>query len=158
LIIYLMALILLVIPRGPFIIPQLEPARHLYKELWGKGLDSITEKVPDCQETYVSCSHVTSLRLHDLGFNEEALLVRNEYVTSLKTLVDMSTRSEGVTRVVVTGQRGAGTSFSLFVITLLRPHKYYHLRKVLFSVLHPLVPLVQWTAHSVTNIQLNHHL
>lgn len=146
-----MTLILLVIPRGPFISPHLEPASHLYKELWGKGLDSITDKLPGRQGAYVSRSHVASLRLRDLGFNEEALLVRNEYVTTLKTLADESTsiHCEGT---VVAGQKGAGTSFSLFVITLLGPYKYYHLRKVLFSVLHPLAPLVQWTAHSVSNI------
>jgi hypothetical protein len=71
-----MLLILLEIHRGPIIIsPHLEPARHLHKELWGKDIHSILNKVPGRQETYVSCSHVTSLQLRDLGFNEEALLV-----------------------------------------------------------------------------------
>jgi len=118
-----MVLILLGIRRCPFTFyPYIEPARHLHRELWGEDIHSTLDKVPGRQETYVSRSHVTSLRLRDLGFNEEALLVRNEYITALKTLEDMSTRCEGV---VVTGQRGAGTSFLLFVITLLRAHKYY---------------------------------
>jgi len=116
-------LILLGIRRCPYTFsPHIGPARHLHRELWGEDIHSTLDKVPGHHETYVSRSHVTSLRLRDLGFNEEALLVRNEYITALKTLEDMSTRCEGV---VVTGQRGAGTSFLLFVNTLLRAHKYY---------------------------------
>lgn len=106
-----MTLVLLVTRRGPYIIsPSLEPARHLHEKLWGKDLDLTLDKVPGRRETYVSRSHVTSLRLRDLGFDEEALLVRNEYVATLKILVDMSTGHEGV---VIIGQRGAGTSFSV---------------------------------------------
>ena len=137
-----MLLILLEIHRRPIIRwnPHLEPAEHLHKELWGKDIHSILNKVPGRQETYVSCSHVTSLQLRDLGFNEEALLVRKEYTTALMALTDMSTSYEGV---VVTGQRGAGMSLLLFVITLLGAFKYYFLRKVMFFVLHPLAPLVQ---------------
>ena len=111
-----MTLILLGIRRCLFS-PHLGPARHLYKELWENDLNLTLDKVPGRQQTYVSRSHVTSLRLRDLGFNEEALLVRNEYVTALKTLVDMSTWCESV---VITGQRGAGMLFLLFVIGLAR--------------------------------------
>jgi hypothetical protein len=77
--------------------------------------------------------------------------VRNEYVTALKTLADMSTWCESV---VITGQRGAGMLFLLFVIALLGAYKYFKPRKVLLSILHPLAPLVQRKAHSTSDFQL----
>ena len=146
-----MTSILLGFRRAPIIISlHLEPARHLHQELWETDLHSTFDKVPGRRETYVSRSRVTSLQLHGLGFDEEALLVRNEYVTALKTLGDMSTTREGV---VITGQRGAGTLCSLFV---LGPYKYYYLRKVLFPFVRPHAPLVQRKAHSITNIRHNY--
>jgi hypothetical protein len=40
-------------------------------------------------------SLVASLRLCDLGYNEEALLLRNIYIIALKTLVEVPKPNDG---------------------------------------------------------------
>ena len=92
-------------------------AKWLYLELWGKDLGSILEQVPDCSEKYVSRTKITQLHLDKLGYRENALLIREEYITAIDMLEGPFQPHNAV---VITGQPGIGvlcTSFKPIFLT-----------------------------------------
>jgi hypothetical protein len=91
-------------------------------ELWGKDLSSILEQVPDCSEKYVSQTKIAQLQLNKLGYCENALLIREEYITAINMLEGPF---QPFNAVVITGQPGIGVLCSSF---LSFPH--YHLNMI----------------------------
>jgi hypothetical protein len=93
----------------PTVILRLSVARHLYQALWGNGrLDTLLEQVPGRPEKYLSESQVSDLQLEELGYTSKALLVREEYETTLKTF-EISHAGHRHGGVAVVGQPGIGT-------------------------------------------------
>jgi len=63
------------------------------------------ERVPDGHEKYLPRAQVDSLHLHALGFTEDALLVRKEYITAIRLWQEPTKWSRGVE---ITGHPGIG--------------------------------------------------
>lgn len=97
---------------GPPYLAVLTTARLLHSWLWGKHINSVLDQVSDCPELYLSQTKVRDLQLSNLGYTEEALLVREEYITAVNLLEGPFRGFQGV---VITGQPGIG----MFTIVLL---------------------------------------
>ena len=93
--------------------------KRLHQVMWGRDLDGMLLDVPNGRGLrYIPETQVNELELQDLGYNEKALLVRQEYISAFDQLTSMSLNdtSGGV---IVTGQPGIGANSSLLMITLL---------------------------------------
>ena len=86
-------------------------ARLVYDTFWGKDFDTLLQPVSNYSDfKHLSQNRLSSLRLDLLQYDEDVILVREEYKTVYKDLVSyqdgrQKTRSGGV---VVTGQPGIG--------------------------------------------------
>jgi hypothetical protein len=87
----------------------LEAAHLVYYEFWGKPLDELLHSVTDCGGNfkYFTEEQINTLRLRDLLYTGDALLVRDEYEVSYKALCSYKEDSL-IWGVVVTGQPGIG--------------------------------------------------
>ena len=97
---------------------EIETAKWLHSELWGKNFNSILEQVYDGLEKYISEAMVIHLCLDKLGFHEKALLIREEYVTALNMLEGPFQHFNGI---IITGNPGIGeSSFTIRIIFYLK--------------------------------------
>jgi len=127
-------------------------AKWLHLELWGKGLSSILEQVPDCSEKYVSQTKMAQLHLNKLGYRENALLIREEYITAIDILEGPF---EPFDAVVITGQPGIGvlrsSSKTIFPTS---PSEYDQHRKVMLSLLCSIASPMQWKVYGFPSARL----
>jgi hypothetical protein len=119
-------------------------AKWLHLEPWGKDLSSILEQVPDCSEKYVSQTKIAQLRLNELGYREDALLIREEYITAIDMLEGPFQSYDAV---VITGQPGIGVLRKPIFPTGTSPSEYDHYRKVMLSLLCFIASSMQWKAY-----------
>ena len=83
----------------------------MYNALWLKNLEKMLLDVPakGCKGLkYLPNTKVDELQLHTLGYNEEVLLVCEEYLIALGALGMKSGTGGGM---VITGQPGIGMEF-----------------------------------------------
>ena len=89
----------------------LQVAQKLHSTVWGRPLNAILNDITDSGGNilkYVSSAHIKDSELRHLGFPEDALLIRHEYIPALEDLTSQSlgqTRGDGV---LVTGHSGIG--------------------------------------------------
>lgn len=57
---------------------------------------------------YVPATHIRDLELRHLGFSEDALLIRHEYISALEELTSRSSHQARGDGVYVTGNPGIG--------------------------------------------------
>lgn len=105
---------------------KLNAAYIVYYKFWAKSLNAILRSVPKHHQLkYLTREQVIELKLTNLQYDEEVLLVRHEYKTACKaiwldkTQTVMGSRKGGV---IVTGQPGAGMHFSPAVISFTNIH------------------------------------
>jgi hypothetical protein len=68
---------------------------------------------------YLPKTEVDTLELHSLGYFEDVLLVRKEYLTAMNILNTKSWKECGGHGVVIIGQPGIGEKFSQITVMLL---------------------------------------
>src|SRR5712672_69881 len=129
--------------------PMATSATSLYRELWGKDLDTIIEVKADPPLKFVSVDWVKKLHLQELNFNEKALLVRAEFISAIPMLDEICKTKKGV---VVTGQPGIGKWFSpMFAFLTQASNRNYWSRKILLLVLPSSIPVKQENAYGTPN-------
>ena len=85
--------------------------------MWLKDLGKILLDVPGCKGLkYLPDTKVDDLQLHTLGYNEQVLLVRKEYLIALDALNMKSNTGGGI---VITGSSGIGMVHLLVMVVLL---------------------------------------
>ena len=88
-----------------------EHFQTLYTALWKKPLDSILHDAPaDASGTvlkHIPHAVLMKLKLEYMHYQDEVLLIREEYITAFNTFKNWN-RVERGGGVVVTGQRGIG--------------------------------------------------
>jgi len=86
--------------------------------MWGKDLEEMLLDVPDCEGLkYLPKAQVDHLQIGVLGYPEEVLLIRKEYIFALNNLILKSLRAGG--GVLVDGQPGIGMDLFPVMIILL---------------------------------------
>ena len=68
---------------------------------------------------YLPRTEVDNLELHSLGYSENVLLVRKEYLTTMNILNTKSWKACGGHGVVIIGQPGIGKKLSQITVMLL---------------------------------------
>jgi hypothetical protein len=97
-----------------------QAAQKLYSTLWQKDLGKILVDVPNNKELrYLPKSEVDNLELHSLGYFEDVLLIRKEYLTIMNVLNTKSWKECGGHGVVIIGQPGIGKKLSQITVMLL---------------------------------------
>jgi hypothetical protein len=86
---------------------MLQAACKLYDIMWGKNLDDLLQDVPNTNDLkYLPKASVDDMQLKALGYREDVLLIRDEYLILFDELVIKS--EHGCKGVVVLGQPGIG--------------------------------------------------
>jgi len=79
--------------------------------MWGRPLNPRLKEISDGAGKvlkYVPATHIRDLELRHLGFPEDALLIRHEYITALEQLTSRSSDEARGDGVYVTGHPGIG--------------------------------------------------
>ncbi|KAH9034727.1 hypothetical protein EDB85DRAFT_979997 [Lactarius pseudohatsudake] len=99
---------------------ELQAAWHLYRVMWGQPLP-VAETVHGQQDklTYVPSERLRELGLKWLGFDEDVLLIRPEYITTFDSL-DLGPSMQRRDSVVVIGHPGIGKTSFLYYVLLRR--------------------------------------
>jgi hypothetical protein len=86
--------------------------------MWGKDLEKMLLDVPDCEGLkYLPKAQLDHLQIGFLGYPEQVLLIREEYIFAMNHLTSKSLCEGG--GMVVTGQPGIGMESFPVMITLL---------------------------------------
>jgi hypothetical protein len=97
-----------------------QAAERLYSALWQKDLGRMLMDVPNSKELkYLPKAEVDNLELRSLGYFENVLLVRKEYLTTMDILNTKSWKACGGHGVVIIGQSGIGKRLSQITVMLL---------------------------------------
>ena len=87
-------------------------ADGLYKAMWRQDLESKLQDVEGCNGLkYLPAAAVNDLRLGELGCFAQAILVREEYLSTFSVLEERQDRCSG--GIVVTGHPGIGANVLL---------------------------------------------
>jgi hypothetical protein len=107
-------------------------ANNLHRAMWRTDLEKRLVEVDECEDLkYLPPTEVRNLQLKALGCNANAILIREEYVLTLKELEKHRPNIGG--GIVLTGQPGIGTSL---LQDMGRPaHVFITRREIYFSVL-----------------------
>ncbi|KAH8994090.1 hypothetical protein EDB83DRAFT_1024020 [Lactarius deliciosus] len=99
---------------------ELQAAWGLYRVMWGQPLP-VVETVHGQQDmlTYVPSERLRELGLKWLGFDEDVLLIRPEYITAFGSL-DLGPSMQRKDSVVVIGHPGIGKTSFLYYVLLRR--------------------------------------
>ena len=91
----------------------------MYAAFWKKSLDSILDDAPADDGgkvlKYVPAAALQKLQLGHMKYNEEVLLIREEFVPAFDTLESWWKCSQRGGGVVVTGQPGIGACYSFLL-------------------------------------------
>ena len=79
----------------------------LFGKAWGFPVNSICRYIAGLE--YIPANELKNLELEFMGFREDALLIRQEYITALNKFNEWSSSQYGLSGgVVVTGHPGSG--------------------------------------------------
>ncbi|KAH9035027.1 hypothetical protein EDB85DRAFT_951016 [Lactarius pseudohatsudake] len=96
----------------------LRAAHRMYNSFWGKSLNNLLQPVPDSNFQFLTEEQIDYLGLKThLFYNEDVLLIREEYTVAYPTLRSYK-KNPGSGGVVVTGQPGIGKTCFLYYLLL----------------------------------------
>jgi hypothetical protein len=86
--------------------------------MWGKDFKEMLLDVPNCEGMkYLPAAQVDYLQIKHLGYPEQVLLIRTEYILSMNKFTSKSLCEGG--GVVITGQPGIGMDIVFPVMIIL---------------------------------------